>query len=160
MQSSPLPDRSAHAPPPSLRSFLAELSEDDILRISEPMALDYLPTALILELEKRRSTPVIMIERPEGFDCPVVANLFASRDRIARMVGVEPGGFNDAWVRALANLMPPRVIGGGPVHDRVVQGNELDAGTLPISATLRRTPGAISAPAFWCARIPTPACAI
>ncbi len=42
-----------------------------------------------------------MIERPKGFDCPVVANLFASRDRIARMVGAEPGGFNDAWVHAL-----------------------------------------------------------
>ena len=69
-----------------------------------------MPTALVLELEKRRRTPVVMIERPKGFACPVVANLFASRDRIARMVGAEPGGFNDAWVRALAHLTPPTVV--------------------------------------------------
>ena len=43
----------------------------------------------------------------------MVANLFASRDRIARMVGAEPGGFNDAWVRALANLTPPTVVEWG-----------------------------------------------
>ena len=99
MNATPLAHRSAAAPSPSLRTFLAELPDDDILRISEPMELDFLPTALVLELEKRRRTPVVMIERPKGFACPVVANLFASRDRIARMVGAEPGGFNDAWVR-------------------------------------------------------------
>ena len=42
---------------PSLRGFLAELPDEDILRIAEPMELDYLPTALVLELEKRRRTP-------------------------------------------------------------------------------------------------------
>src|SRR2546423_8292718 len=128
-----LANRSADATPPSLRSFLAELPDDDVLRISEPIELDYLPTALILELEKRRRFPAVIIERPKGYDCPVVANLFASRDRIAGMVGVAPGGFNDAWVRALAAPIPPRVIAAGPVHDHVVKGNELDAGTLPIS---------------------------
>jgi UbiD family decarboxylase len=128
-------------PSPSLRSFLAELPEEDILRIAEPMELDYLPTALVLELEKRRRTPVVMVEQPIGFDTPVVANLFASRARIARMVGIAPGGFNDAWVRALANLIPPIVIDGGPVHDVVVQGNELDAGALPISRHFEKDAG-------------------
>jgi UbiD family decarboxylase len=141
MQPSPAINRSADAPPPSLRTFIAGLPDDDILRITEPVELDHLPTALILELEKRRSTPVLMIERPKGFDCLVVANLFASRDRIARMVGAPPGGFNDAWVRALANPVPPQVIGSGPVHDRVVQGNELDAGTLPISRHFEKDAG-------------------
>ena len=52
-------DRSAEAQSPSLRSFLAELPEEEIVRIADPMELDYLPTALILELEKRRRTPVV-----------------------------------------------------------------------------------------------------
>jgi 2,5-furandicarboxylate decarboxylase 1 len=141
MQPSPLINRLADAPPPSLRTFLGELPDNDILRICEPMELDHLPTAPILELEKRRSTPVVMIERPKGFACPVVANLFASRDRIARMVGTRPGGFHDSWVRALANPMPPKVIGCGPVHDRVVKGNRLDAGTLPISRHYEKDAG-------------------
>jgi UbiD family decarboxylase len=124
-----------------LRTFLAELPEEDILRISDPTELDYLPTALILELEKRRRTPVVMIERPKGFDSTVVMNLFASRDRIARMVGAESDGFNDARVHALAHLTPPTVIGVGPVHDRVLQGNELDAGALPISRHYEKDAG-------------------
>jgi UbiD family decarboxylase len=124
-----------------LRSFLAELPEDDVLRISEPLDPDYLPTALILELEKRRKTPVVVVERPKGFETPIVANLFASRARIARMVGVEPGGFNDAWVRALANLIPPVLVRRGPVHDFVTQGNEVDAGTLPISRHFEKDAG-------------------
>ena len=140
MPVSSLANRSADAPP-SLRSFLAELPDDDILRVSEPTELDYLPTALVLELEKRRSTPVVMVERPKGYDCQVVTNLFASRDRIARMVGAQPGGFNDAWMRALSSLMPPTVVGSGPVHDHVVQGNELDAGTLPISRHYEKDAG-------------------
>ncbi len=131
MVDTPLASRSVDAP--SLRTFLAGLPEDDVLRISEPMELDFLPTALILELEKRRRTPVVIIERPKGFDMPVVANLFASRDRIARMVGAPPGGFNDAWVRALGSLARPIVVDRGPAHEVVVQGNEVDAGTLPIS---------------------------
>jgi UbiD family decarboxylase len=126
---------------PSLRSFLAELPEEDILRIAEPMELDYLPTALVLELEKHRRTPVVIVEHPIGFDTAVVANLFASRARIAKMVGVAPGGFNDAWVRALANLIPPVMVDGGPVHDIVVQGNEPDAGTLPISRHFEKDAG-------------------
>ena len=55
---------------PSLRSFLAELPEEDTLRIREPMELDYLPTALILELEKRQRTPAVIIENPKGFREP------------------------------------------------------------------------------------------
>src|SRR5262249_19733711 len=110
----PLTSRSVDSP--SLRTFLAELPEDDILRIPEPLELDFVPTPLILELEKRRRPPVVMIDRPRGFDVPVVANLFASRDRFARMVGALPGGFNDAWMHALANLTPPTAVSQGPVH--------------------------------------------
>jgi 2,5-furandicarboxylate decarboxylase 1 len=135
----PVVNRSSDAP--SLRSFLAELPDDDTLRISEPMELDYVPTALILELEKRRQTPSVIIERPRGFAGPVVLNLFASRDRIARMVGAPPGGFNAAWVRALAQMIPPIVGGGGPVHDVVVQGNQVDAATLPISRHFEKDAG-------------------
>ena len=139
MRVPPVVNRSSDAP--SLRSFLAELPDDDTLRISEPVELDYIPTALILELEKRRRTPAVIIERPRGFAGPVVLNLFASRDRIARMVGAAPGGFNAAWVRALVQMIPPTVVGNGPVHDVVVQGNQVDAATLPISRHFEKDAG-------------------
>jgi 2,5-furandicarboxylate decarboxylase 1 len=127
--------------PPSLRSFLAELPESEILRISEPMELDYVPTALVLELERRRQTPVVIIEQPRDYDIPVVANLFASRDRIARMAGAAAGGFNDAWTRALANMIPPMVTDRGAVQEIVIEANTLDAGKLPISRHFAKDAG-------------------
>jgi 2,5-furandicarboxylate decarboxylase 1 len=126
---------------PSLRTFLAELPEEDVLRVSEPIDLDFLPTALVLELEKQRRSPVVVIERPKGFEVPVVTNLFASRDRVARMAGVRPGGFNEAWVRALARPIAPVVVERGPVHDCVLQGEAVDAGAMPISRHFAKDAG-------------------
>jgi len=118
---------------PSLRSFLATLPRSEVLRVTGEVDLDFQPTALVLELERRRESPVVVIDRPRGFDLPVVANLFASRARIARMVGAEPGGFNARWNEAMAKPIPPAIVADGPVQQIVVTGADIDAGLLPIS---------------------------
>jgi UbiD family decarboxylase len=125
----------------SLRTFLDRLPENEILRLSEPVELDYYPTALVLELEKRKRFPVIYIDKPVGFDVPVVANLFADRGRIARMAGAEPGQFNAAWNRALENLTAPIVVDGGPVQETVLLSNAVDAGLLPLSRHFQQDAG-------------------
>src|SRR5260221_225238 len=110
----------------SLRNYLETLPAEDVIRISDPIDINYRPTALVLELENRRQTPIVMIDRPIGFGMPVVTNLFASRDRIARMVGAEPGGFNEAWTRALANLLPAKIVDTGAVQEVVRIESEID----------------------------------
>ena len=137
-------DRTSHTSceePQSLRSYVESLPAADIIRISDPIDIDHVPTALVLELESRRQTPVVLIDRPIGFDTPIVTNLFASRDRIARMVGAEPGGFNEAWVKALANLLPARIVDHGAVQEVVRIGSEVDAATLPISRHFEKDAG-------------------
>jgi UbiD family decarboxylase len=118
---------------PDLKSYIDSLPENEKLVISEPVDLDFCPTSLVLELEGQKRFPVVVIERSKGFDVPVVTNLFADRDRIARMVGASPGGFGQAWARALANLAPAVMTDQAPVHEVVTLGNEVDAGQLPIS---------------------------
>ena len=125
----------------SLRNYVDSLPTEDVIRISDPIDIDHVPTALVLELESRRQTPVVLIDRPIGFETPIVTNLFASRDRIARMVGAEPGGFNEAWVKALANLLPARIVGYGAVQEVVRIGAEVDAATLPISRHFEKDAG-------------------
>jgi UbiD family decarboxylase len=117
------------------------LPEQDVLRVSEPLPLDFIPTALVLELEKRQRFPVLYIERPEGYDMPVVANLFADRARIAHMAGVEPGKFNDAWLQTLDNLSPPEIVSSGAVQEVTIGGSEIDAGVLPISRHFEQDAG-------------------
>jgi UbiD family decarboxylase len=117
------------------------LPAQDVLRVSEPLPLDFIPTALVLELEKRQRFPVLYIERPEGYDMPVVANLFADRARIAHMAGVEPGKFNDAWLHTLDNLSPPEIISSGAVQEVTIGDSEIDAGVLPISRHFEQDAG-------------------
>ena len=118
---------------PSLRDFLAELPEDEILRIDDPIARDFVPTAMVLELEKSGRSPVLVLNHLEGSDMPVVANLFGDRGRIARIAGARNEDFNGAWLRVLDNLMPPRLSAGGPIHESIRLGNEVDVTTLPVS---------------------------
>src|SRR5258707_2871997 len=125
----------------SLGIYVESLPAADVIRISDPIDIDHVPTALVLELESRRQTPVVLIDRPIGFDTPIVTNLFASRDRIARMVGAEPGGFNEAWTGAIASLLPAKIVDTGGVHEVVRIGSEIDAATLPISRHFEKDAG-------------------
>ncbi len=158
-------DAATHAKPParaqspSLRSFLAELPEE---RHPAHLRTDgaRLPADRAGARTGKAPPHAGRDDRTaEGLRLPVVTNLFASRDRIARMVGAEPGGFNDAWARALANLIAAAT---WSVAARC-RGRETATSSTPgrcrSAAISRRTPGATSAPASWSARIRTPACA-
>jgi UbiD family decarboxylase len=126
----------------SLRTFLDQLPESEFLRLREPVNLDYVPTALVLELERRQRFPVLAIEQPEGFDMPVIVNLFADRGRIARMAGAAtPAEFNATWLKAEQNLLPPRIVPTGPVQEVMQTGGQVDAGQLPISRHFRLDAG-------------------
>ncbi len=117
---------------PSLRSFLEELPESELLRVPPLADLDYVKTALVLDLDARKRHPVVRFEAAEG-GVPVVANIFADRDRIARIAGTTRSGFNVAWGRALEHLLPAAVVDGGPCQEVVVRGSEVDAAALPIT---------------------------
>ncbi|MSQ71689.1 MAG: UbiD family decarboxylase [Betaproteobacteria bacterium] len=118
----------------SLRDYLQTVPADDILRIAEPMPLDYAKTGLVLELEKRKRFPLVWIDNPVGSDAPVVCNLFADRGRMARMAGVaHHDQFNEGWLRYLAAPLKPVMRSSpAPVQEVVVEGDAVDAGALPI----------------------------
>ncbi len=118
----------------SLRAFLDSLPEHEILRLPEPVNLDFVPTAMVAEMERRQRFPVLYVEQPVGFDMPVVSNLFADRSRIARMVGVtSPSEFNAAWMRAEENPIAAVVVSHGAVQEVIVSGDDVDVRSLPIS---------------------------
>lgn len=117
----------------SLRNFIGALPPDEILRVSAPVALDNVPSALVLELEKDNRSPVIYLEAVAGVDMPVVVNLFGDRRRIARIAGVEPDEFYDAWGRILANPIPPRLVPSGRVQEMIELGKDVDCTALPVN---------------------------
>jgi len=117
----------------SLRDFLDRLPAGELLHVTQPVQADYYKTALALELDARQRSPVVQFDQPAGWDVPIVTNLFADRDRIARMAGTDRAGFNAVFASALQNLIPAKVIAGGPVHEVVQTGDAVDVQTLPIS---------------------------
>jgi 2,5-furandicarboxylate decarboxylase 1 len=117
----------------SLRDFLDSLPAAEMLHVTQPVEADYYKTALALELDARQRSPVIQFDQPAGWDVPIVTNLFADRDRIARMAGTDRAGFNAVFANALEHLIPAKVIAGGPVHEVVQTGDEVDVQKLPIS---------------------------
>jgi UbiD family decarboxylase len=114
----------------TLREFIASLPADDVLRVRAP--IDYVPTALVMELEKSNRRPVIYIEPGDELSMPVVVNLFGDRRRIARIAGVELEDFYPSWGRFLDQPIPPRIVDCGPSQELVLLGKDADCSILPI----------------------------
>jgi UbiD family decarboxylase len=119
----------------TLRSFLARVEAEDphgILRIRDPVNLDYDPSALIMEMEKTGHSPVVWFEKVGNSPFPVVTNLFGSRRRYALALGVPEERLIEEWASRNDRTIEPVMRKTGPVHDVVRTGKKVDLGYLPI----------------------------
>jgi 2,5-furandicarboxylate decarboxylase 1 len=119
---------------PDLHSFLAQIRKelpDQILEIAESTEPDYAPTALAFELERQGRHPILMFRRLKGSKIPLVANMFASRERLAFSVGASAGGFHEHFGKSLDQLIPAVEVKTGQVRENVWLDEEVDLGVLP-----------------------------
>ena len=74
-----------------LRAFVAAYERaypSEVVRVREPVSLDYDVMALVLEYERRRRFPLLLLEQVRGSDIPIVCNVVASRRALAFALGV------------------------------------------------------------------------
>ncbi|MFE2379179.1 UbiD family decarboxylase [Streptomyces sp. NPDC059398] len=122
------------APPPGsqdLRDFLARYTAghpDDVLTVEERIEGEDV-AALVLELAARGRDEMVVCRDVAGLGTPLVTNVFASRRRIARLLGTGPAGLHRAYQAASARRCEPRVVADGPVLDSVTGP---DLSTLPM----------------------------
>lgn len=109
-----------------------ERHPEDVLVLEAPVPGDQVLTALVQQLALQGRRPVILAERVEGLEVPVVTNLFASRERVARMLGVEVADLHSTYQARSRRLMPPRRVERGPVMDVVQEGDAVDLRALPL----------------------------
>src|SRR3989338_477177 len=103
-----------------LRGFLAELEADDpasVLRIAEPVSLDYDVTAVAMELERQGRAPVLWFDRVGDGRFPVGADVFGSRRRYARALEVSEDKLIEAWANLGDKRLPPKLVETGPIRD-------------------------------------------
>jgi 4-hydroxy-3-polyprenylbenzoate decarboxylase len=105
---------------------------DDVLAIAGEVSGDQEITAVVDELAAENRHPVLVFERVAGVSARVVTNVFASRERVARLLGCAPREIHASYQARARAGVAPRVVERGPVLDSVESGAQVDIGRLPL----------------------------
>lgn len=118
-----------------LRSFLEmiEKQEDgDFLRVKRKISREYELAAVVAKLESDRRVPVLMFEKVEGSDFPVVVNVLGSRSRIASSLGITSKELLARFHAAVDNPILPKTVKNAPVQENIIQGENVDLSRIPL----------------------------
>ena len=139
-----------------LRDFIARLEEQgELVRVKQPISTK-LEMTEIADRTLRAGGPAILFENPEGFDIPVLANLFGTPKRVAMGMGQAdvselrevgkllaflkepepPKGIKEALgqipvFKQVLN-MPAKEVRKAPCQQVVLSGDDVDLTKLPI----------------------------
>ena len=117
-----------------LHRFLAayrELFPDDVLTLREPVSRDQDVSAAVWSLAAQGRHPALMFEQVEGLSGPLLTNLFASRERVGRMLGgVPPAGIHAEYQTRSRRLVAPRELPSGAVTQSV-RSVDIDLAEVP-----------------------------
>ncbi|MGZ0189984.1 MAG: UbiD family decarboxylase [Alphaproteobacteria bacterium] len=144
----------------SLREFMTLLEERDLLkRVSSPVSPILEMTEIQTRLLATKGPAVLFedVRRPDlsRYDMPALANLFGTVERVALGMGRKPDELREVgetlaflrqpeppggWREALSMLplarqvmaMKPRSVSRAPVHEIVLEGDDIDLSRLPI----------------------------
>lgn len=116
------------------QSFLARYRAehgDDVLVIGTAVSADQEITAVVDALAREGRHPLVVFEQVDGLDTPVATNVFASRERVARLFGVGTAQLHRAYQERTRKLVAPRVVESGSVCD-LVEEDDVDLHSLPL----------------------------
>ncbi len=121
--------------PKDLRGFLERLElerPDHFVRVKEPLDPKYEVSAVVEELNRRPTAPVLFAEQIAGSAFPLVSNLLADRDRIAYMMGVPRVGLIAEFNARAARRIAPVECADAPWREQLFEGADLDCTRLPV----------------------------
>ncbi|HVY57890.1 MAG TPA: UbiD family decarboxylase [Xanthobacteraceae bacterium] len=119
----------------SLRGFLHMVETDypdELLRIRQPVDQRFDMTAIVFELERAGRNPVVVLEKVDGFEIPVVTNVAANRKLLAACLGVEPRDLPTAFRERCQKYIPCETVSQAAWNDIVIEDNDVDLTKLPI----------------------------
>ena len=127
----------AVAPPRSqdFHDFLAwylEHHPEDALVVDEPVCSDQDITVIAQALAQHGRHPLLLFTQVRGLAVRVATNLFASRDRVARFLGVPKGDLHAEYQRRSRNRLPWRLLDEAPLLDVIQRDTMVDLRGLPM----------------------------
>ncbi|MDO6425945.1 4-hydroxy-3-polyprenylbenzoate decarboxylase [Thalassotalea sp. 1_MG-2023] len=139
-----------------LRDFINQLEKlGQLKRITMPISTDLMMTE-ISDRTLRAGGPALLFENPEGYEIPVLTNLFGTPERVALAMGQQdvaalrdvgkllamlkepepPKGFKDALAKIPVYKqvlnMPAKVVKKAPCQEIVITDDDVDLTKLPI----------------------------
>jgi UbiD family decarboxylase len=91
----------------------------------------------MMEMEKRKTNPVVLFKNIKDYSIPIIVNLFGHIDRISLGIGDTPKirsklGFYEEWNRLFSRDIPPVLLQDGPIRENRIFGSDVDLYSLPI----------------------------
>src|SRR5438874_2171343 len=124
--------------------------------ISKPVGPRFEITALVVKLEREaKRRPVLLFENVKGTRFPVLTNLHASRPRLAAAMNAAPEATQATYLRAMDKPLVPKIVPSGPVHEVVLDGDQVNLYDLPQIVHHEGDAGAYVTAAISFARNPT-----
>ncbi|MCP5112795.1 MAG: UbiD family decarboxylase, partial [bacterium] len=96
-----------------LRTFLAEYEDrypEDFLTVDAPVSAVEDIAAVVWEMTARDRHDMLRFTTVEGGGLEVITNMFASRDRIERMLGAAPGQLHLRYEELAADPRPLQAV--------------------------------------------------
>jgi len=118
-----------------MRGFIEMVGRDfpdEIVRVSEPVRRELDITSTVFEFERAGRSPVVMFEKVDGFDIPVVTNLAGNRRLLAAALGVAPDELPGAYRERCQDYQPVELVENAPWREIVLEGDDVDLTRLPI----------------------------
>ena len=146
------------SPPQDLQEHLAQLEKAGlVVRVDRPIDKDSELQPLVrlqflggLPEADRKAFLFTNVVDAKGrkYDTPVLLGALSASPRIYAMgMGCDVSEIGDAWVNAIANPIPPKVVKSGPVQEVVLTGEALaKAGGVSMLPVPVSTPGFDAAP--------------
>ncbi|MGH7793375.1 MAG: UbiD family decarboxylase [Candidatus Binatia bacterium] len=121
--------------PQDLRSYLDLIKQnhpEDFLTVSREVDPAFEITAITVKLEQEaKRRPIIFFENVKGTKFPVVTNLHAGRPRLAAAIHAKPQEMQRAYLRAMENPIPPKLVAKAPAKEVILTGEQIDLYKLP-----------------------------
>jgi UbiD family decarboxylase len=120
----------------SLRGFLHMVETDypdEVLRIRQTIESHFEMTAIVYELERSNKSPVVILEKINGYEMPVVANVAANRRLLAACLGADPRDLPSAFRERCQKYIPCETVEQAAWNDIVIEGDAVDLTKLPIT---------------------------
>jgi len=118
-----------------LRHFLKTIEErtpELFLRIKKEVSPRWELSSVQKKLEAEDRLPIVIFEKIQGHDMPIVTNLFASKRHLALALETSPQDVVTRFAEAQKNRIKPRTVKSGPVKDVIFTGDKADLRAVPI----------------------------